>query len=531
MGIGDQHGLLGVITPRYRNWGGPNHDGFKRDSEGKVERDPLTGKPLIDKAPYDSLDECFMRHDFRYLDANSPIDLMVADQMLIRELEELDTSSLDEEGQRYHRCALAAFRTRMGIGLLELAKSVVINSYVNLFRRGKEKTASDYRDPLILDLDGDGIETMSVNNGVYFDHDANGFSEASGWTSLDDGMLVMDRDGDGVIDDGKELFGDQTMLDNGAKAENGFSALAESDDNNDGKIDVNDPSYAQLRVWQDLDGDGYSAKGELHTLEELGIRSISLTSTATNQTDPEGNTQTRIGSFERSDGTTGQIGNYSLQVDKSYTFAFEWSDVPDEIATLPNLQGSGSVNDLHQTMVRDMSGQLKILVESFNGANDPTTRDNLLDQILFKWSGSDMVSPESRGANMDARKLAVLERFIGEGFVGAAGPNPIADASVRLNDAYRVLREMTYAQLMAQSHLKTLYDKICYSWDESTQTVKADLSEVDTEIQTQISSVPDQGKELLTAFARTLRGLGAQEMVDYLSFRETFVHKALNSGG
>jgi hypothetical protein len=202
-------------------------------------------------------------------------------------------------------------------------------------------------------LDGDGVETTNVKAGAYFDHDGNGFAEQTGWASSDDGLLVMDRNGDGIINDGKELFGDQTILANGQKAANGFQALAELDTNHDGKIDANDAAYANLRVWQDIDGDGYSSADELKTLAELGITSISTASTISTQTDPQGNTQTRIGSFTKSDGTTSTVANFSLQRDTTYTIANEWLDVPADIAALPDLQGYGNVYDLHQAMVKE----------------------------------------------------------------------------------------------------------------------------------------------------------------------------------
>jgi hypothetical protein len=101
---------------------------------------------------------------------------------------------------------------------------------------------------LVLDLDGDGVETTSLNGGSYFDHDANGFAEQTGWVSSDDGLLVFDRNNDGIINDGKELFGDQTILKSGTRAANGFQALAEWDDNLDGKIDANDSIWSNLRV-------------------------------------------------------------------------------------------------------------------------------------------------------------------------------------------------------------------------------------------------------------------------------------------
>jgi hypothetical protein len=103
------------------------------------------------------------------------------------------------------------------------------------------------KDPLILDLDNDGLETINVADGAYFDHDGNGFAEQTGWASSDDGLLVIDRNNNGTIDNGQELFGDQTILQNGQTATDGFQALAELDSNNDGVIDANDAAFSNLR--------------------------------------------------------------------------------------------------------------------------------------------------------------------------------------------------------------------------------------------------------------------------------------------
>lgn len=122
-------------------------------------------------------------------------------------------------------------------------------------------------DPVAIDLNGDGITTISsTKGGLWFDHDANGFAEATGWVGADDGLLVMDRNGNGIIDDGRDLLGDSAILSNGEIASDGFEALATYDSNLDGKIDAADPIFAQLQVWQDVDSDGYSfyAKGVTH---------------------------------------------------------------------------------------------------------------------------------------------------------------------------------------------------------------------------------------------------------------------------
>ncbi|QHE95870.1 hypothetical protein ACKUFS_27165 [Pseudomonas cannabina] len=89
------------------------------------------------------------------------------------------------------------------------------------------KSAQSYVDPLVLDLDGDGIETVSNTAGVVFDFDGDGKKSGTGWVSADDGVVVLDRDGSGNITDGSEMFGVDTVLRSGMKANNGFEALAD----------------------------------------------------------------------------------------------------------------------------------------------------------------------------------------------------------------------------------------------------------------------------------------------------------------
>ncbi len=122
----------------------------------------------------------------------------------------------------------------------------------DLFNDSKS-TDSSHISPLVLDFDGDGIETfgISAETHVVFDHDGDGIKNGTGWVKSDDGILVLDRNGNGTIDDGSELFGVYTQVD-GANAQNGFEALTAEDTNSDGKIDANDTNFCNVRVWRDI---------------------------------------------------------------------------------------------------------------------------------------------------------------------------------------------------------------------------------------------------------------------------------------
>ena len=132
-------------------------------------------------------------------------------------------------------------------------------------------------DPIALDLNNNGkIDTLSLENGVFFDHNGDKVAFKSSWVNSSDGILVRDIDGDGKITSGAELFGNFTRLKNGKLAKNGAEALKDLDDNNDGIIYSNDKAFSEILIWQDKNSDGISQKNELKTLKEHNIKSIDL---------------------------------------------------------------------------------------------------------------------------------------------------------------------------------------------------------------------------------------------------------------
>lgn len=134
-------------------------------------------------------------------------------------------------------------------------------------------------DPLVMDLDGDGVELTDLRRGGGVDFDLLGVGEQQlcSWVSADDALLALDRDSNGAIDNGKELFGDQ----NGAA--DGFAELARFDSNRDGVMDSQDEVWRDLRAWSDRDQDGVSEADELLSMEQVGISSIDLGASALNE--------------------------------------------------------------------------------------------------------------------------------------------------------------------------------------------------------------------------------------------------------
>gem|GEM_PF-4266313 len=137
--------------------------------------------------------------------------------------------------------------------------------------------------PLILDLDKDGVETLHIDRGVLFDLDADGSRDNVGWVGQDDGLLVRDINGDGLINDGSELFGENTRQTDSQTAINGFAALSDLDANHDGVFDQADDAYAEVMVWRDLNSDGVSQAHELSGLMEAGVESIVLAAVAVDE--------------------------------------------------------------------------------------------------------------------------------------------------------------------------------------------------------------------------------------------------------
>jgi hypothetical protein len=149
--------------------------------------------------------------------------------------------------------------------------------------------------PVIIDVSGNGYRMTDASNGVLFDLGGDGRPDQISWTEAgtDDAWLMLDRNGNGTVDSGLELFGNLTPQPKRPNC-NGFLALAEFDKaesggNADGAIDARDAVFESLRLWQDANHNGVSEAGELKTLTSLGLTAIDLEFTEARRRDQYGN--------------------------------------------------------------------------------------------------------------------------------------------------------------------------------------------------------------------------------------------------
>ena len=303
-------------------------------------------------------------------------------------------------------------------------------------------------DPLVIDLGKSGFELTGIEDGVHFDMDLNGFAEKTGWITGDDAFLALDLNGDGKINNSRELFGDRTLLSDGTYAKSGFEALAQYDYNLDGLIDAHDEIYNRLLIWQDKNKDGISTPDELMTLKEAGITSINLNYTEKISDKFNDSVLANISSVTFEDGTETTVGEFKFSSDRIDTKDNIEFKISDDILALPNVRSVGSVHSLHYAMAMDSTGKLTTLVKKFLKSKNLDERVSLIDDILYNLCGVSELDPTSRGQYIDARQLNVIEKMIDRNFSGQFGANPNQLAGPILQKTYKNLASSYYSEMI-----------------------------------------------------------------------------------
>lgn len=355
------------------------------------------------------------------------------------------------------------------------------------------------KDPIIFDLNNDGIlETTIIKDGRYFDHDNDGFAEASAWIGDNDGLLVIDIDNSSSIDNGLELITAET--------------IGEYDYNNDGVIDEFDNSFNILKILK--------KDGQLYSLSELGIQSININTESVNEVDENGNTKFGNGTYTTTNGITGTFGEFILKTNPMDSAAIDILEETEEISNLPDIVGRGVIYSLHQAMLRDE--ELTNLVKLFINSNDENVRSNLIDEILIKWTNSENIEAGSRGENINAQHLSIMEKFINTNFWslyeeenGSQNPqNPNLSAGKILETAYEQLKVYVYAELISQTELVDLIQEMKFDF-APRQGISIDLTKVVQLLKNELVLEPNSAKERIYQFAKVLNGFGFVEQSNF----------------
>lgn len=431
-----------------------------------------------------------------------------------------------------------------------------VNALYEMVRDWRERI---FGDPLALDLDGDGIETRGADGQVVFDLDADGLKTGTGWIRPDDGLLVLDRNQNGVIDDGRELFGDQTVLSDGNLARDGFEALADLDSNKDGQFDANDAQYGAVRIWRDLNQDGISQSNELLTMVQADIASINLDAAPADTNDGNNNNIVATSSFERISGGNGQLGAASFQFDVNPFFSeFVPIELSERAKSLPEMHGSGMVRDMREAAT--LSTAFADQLEAYAGQTTRTGQRQMLDALIQKWAAtstmvtsandqtkswaisffgdcSGVITPpdfqwtasttaiaDFAATNpQDYARIIALEQLNGSTMLSSwidtvavdAVPMPPAGAQITTHfgveyvqqrqegvaAAWDALRESVYDALIVQTRFQDLLDQIKYIPDENAG-LRADFTPLTTHFQQLLQTDKVRGISDLIEFHR-----------------------------
>ncbi|HEX7909899.1 MAG TPA: calcium-binding protein [Paraburkholderia sp.] len=351
-------------------------------------------------------------------------------------------------------------------------------------------------DPLILDIDGDGIHTTNPDaSTAYFDFDGSGSRKHTGWISAGDGFLVLDRNHNGTIDSGAELFSNFTPLANGALAANGFDALREFDLNKDGVIDRNDAIWSSLKIWRDTNGDGISQSGELLSLDELGIISIKLSKDGTIRTLENGNMVRGTGSFVQIvDGVAVERQMQEIWFGQDTLHQKFDTAIPlrGDIVAMPYVQGAGNVRALWQAASLDTpeGAALRAVLSQLTAAKTTAEEHALIEPLLKAWAAtSNMETTQSltavgkrrvSGMGTDAdwlARLTVLEKMAGT-MLGANGNGLVNLSGTRgeyISEAWSALVNSVHVAVATQTIWKPYLDAITYGVDAAGH-IQADFS-------------------------------------------------------
>ena len=333
-------------------------------------------------------------------------------------------------------------------------------------------------DPLVLSMNGQAVTTTSLANGNYVDFQGTGFEEQTSWFSSNAGILVDVTNPDGTLNNGFTIIGSSATNQNGnALGEAGFTQLAALAPNNNGVINSSDSAYNQVEIW--VDSNGQPGSGHLETLAQAGITSISLSTTAVNTTDANGDTVMATSAVTYANGTTGTLADENLAVNTVNTIDESAGVTNSTYANLPNIAGSGDVHSLQVAMALDTTGTLASLVQQYLAAT-PAQQASLISNLIFTWTGVQN-DPQVEAYHFigDTREIDALSKFVGAQYTNNSSWSTTLVTLwgvPMIQEAWDRLVSYVSGCLLSSGLNQTLLSDVSFTLNATTQTYGYDVS-------------------------------------------------------
>ena len=324
------------------------------------------------------------------------------------------------------------------IGLVFLAFLYI---EVNLVK-AEESKYSPY--VIVFDLGSNGIKIKDMAKPfIYFDFNNDNFAERTDWITKEDGFLCIDRNNNKEIDNITELF----SINSASKLE-----LRELDSNNDGIVDEKDIQYTNLKVWQDINEDGYTQEGELKSLDEAGIKSFTLSIKNKSGKNIE-NLFIKALDFIIKDDLIhkDRIKFIKFHINRTYTKYNHDYEINVGAIGLPWIRGYGRMLDLPLAMTKNE--KLKLKVEELSKIKDSKQLYDKIDELLECWTNSEEIPDSSMNGSLKTKQVRILSEFTGrEPFYVPK------DKKLYAEEAYLTIKNKVYVDFLAQTYIGEKFD-------------------------------------------------------------------------
>lgn len=353
----------------------------------------------------------------------------------------------------------------------------------NLILDASDWFSATFTSPIVIDIGNNGVELVSVDKGVNFDIDADGFAEKTGWVKPSDGILVRDLNRNGVIDSQKEMFGTD-------RASTAAAKLKALDMNKDGFVDARDSGFSTLRLWRDLNQDGVSQANELFTLASQGVGKLATAVTDTNTTSA-GNILDWKSTWYKANGTVG--GNFydvlfETRNEDSWFVGSDTTKTPTinpDTLLLPLSRGYGVVKSLHLTASENATILADLRAIETLKLSDLAKANSIVSKLLFDWSGVAGVKPESGGKFYNQQLIAFMEKLfdydfkVAPGTRGAGQDYPGLPVSTsELSNEWGMVWQELKTRVLVQGPLQPVFDEAYYSFSEDKVVFGQSLSTI-----------------------------------------------------